>query len=325
MSQTPTLSLVIPAYNRGALIDETLASALAQQAPFAEIVVVDNGSTDDTPARLAAYGERITVITVPNVGVQKARNIGVAACSSSHVALCDSDDLLAPGFVETMLRLVAEQPRTDIWYCNFVTFTAGQTLADKLARAPEDFLDGAVRGDGYCVDIPDLYRRVLRYQPFFPSGSVISKGFYDDLRGYDAQFNRVGGEDFEFLLRAICKGRLGYATAPLVSVRKHESNDSRDALRMLLGEIRILEHSLARHPGAARYRAEIEASIYQRRRAAFDAAYARGDFSVVEETAEKFAKPPTDPNYRLKRVISRFPSPVRDMVWRLSQARRQPG
>lgn len=324
MSQPPTLSLVIPAYNRGALIDETLASALAQQVPFSEILVVDNGSTDDTPARLAAYGSRITVISLPNVGVQKARNIGVAACGSSHVALCDSDDLLAPSFVQTMLRLVVEQPKIDIWYCNFIPFSADHVLPDKLAQAPEDFLDGAVQGDGYCVEIPDLYRRVLRYQPFFPSGSVCSKRFYEELRGYDAQFNRVGGEDFEFLLRALCMGRLGYATMPLVSVRKHDSNDSRDVLRMLLGEIRILEHSLAHHPGAARYRTEVEASLYQRRRAAFDAAYARGDFSVVHETAEKFETPPTDPNFRLKRVISRFPAPVRDMVWRISQVRRHP-
>lgn len=322
MPELQTLSLVIPSYNRGHLIDETIASALNQETPFDDIIVVDDGSSDDTLDRLEKYGDRITVIASTNAGVQKARNSGVAASRSSHVALCDSDDLLDPAFGTAMRRAIAERPETDIWYSNFIPFTAERDHPDKLAQAPADFLDGAVRGDGYCIEIPDLYRRVLRYQPFFPSGSVFSKRFYEAVGGYDARFNRVGGEDFEFLLRAVCHGRLGYLTAPLVRVRKHESNDSRDNLRMLQGEIRILEHSLLKHPGAAQHHGQVQAVIDQRRRQAFDIAYARGDFSSAKETAAKFASLPTDPKFQLKRAITAFPPVVRDVVWRWSQSGR---
>lgn len=322
MSAKQTLSLVIPSYNRGHLIDETIASALHQETPFDEIIVVDDGSTDDTLARLEKYGDRITVIASPNAGVQKARNSGVAASRSSHVVLCDSDDLLHPAFCTSMHRAMAAQPEIDIWYSNFIPFTAEGDHPDKLAQAPADFLEGASCGEDYCTAIPELYRRVLRYQPFFPSGSAFSKRFYEAIGGYDARFNRVGGEDFEFLLRAICHGRLGYLTVPLVRVRKHDSNDSRDTLRMLQGEIRILDHSLKAHPGAAQHRQQVQAVIDQRRRQAFDIAYARGDFSSAKETAAEFASLPTDPKFQLKRAITACPPMVRDVVWRLSQSGR---
>lgn len=320
MSDHLPVSLVIPTYNRGALIEQTIVAALEQHQAFAEIVVVDDASSDDTLARLEKFGDRITVIRSPRGGVQKARNTGVEACNTPYVAMCDSDDLLHPDFLRTIGPVLLEQPDIDIWYCNFTPFSGNTTYDAKLSGAPADFLDGAVRGTHYCTDIPDLFERVLRYQPFFPTGSVIRKSFYQALGGYDARFNGVGGEDFEFLLRAIGKGRLGYLTDSLASIRKHEGNDSRDTLRALRGEVQILEHALASHAGAERYKAAILASIDKRRRDAFDLAYARGDFLAVKESARHFASPPTDPNFRIKHAISNFPPIMRDVAWRLSQA-----
>jgi glycosyltransferase involved in cell wall biosynthesis len=314
------VSLVIPSYNRGYLIEQTIASALDQACSFAEIIVVDDGSTDDTVARLADFGQRIRVIRSSRGGVQRARNLGVEACGTPYVALCDSDDLLHREFSETMSRTLADRPDIDIWYCNFTPFTAETVHPQKLASAPADFLAGAQHGRDYCTDIPALFERVLRFQPFFPTGSVIRKRFFQGIGGYDPRFNGVGGEDFEFLLRAISCGKLGYVTPPLASIRKHESNDSRDTLRALAGEADILEHALAHHPGSERYRAAILASIDRRRRDAFDIAYARGDFSAARNTASQFNSPPTDSNFRIKSVISNLPPLMRDVAWRLSQA-----
>lgn len=315
-----SLSLVIPTYNRGYLLEQTIASALAQELPFAEIVVVDDGSTDDTVTRLESFGDRITLIRSGRGGVQKARNTGAAACSTSYFALCDSDDLLLPSFSRTVARAISAQPQVDAWYSNFSLFSGDKVQQDKLATAPGGFLDGALRADGCCIDIPELYERVLQFQPFFPTGSVIRKSFYQFLGGYDPRFNGVGGEDFEFLLRVICSGKLGYLTRPLAAVRKHEGNDSRDTLRSLNGEAEILEYSLLHHPGAARYRPAIRASIASRRRAAFDIAYARGDFPAVIDVCRRFSEQPTDSNFRIKKTISGFPGVVRDLVWRLCRS-----
>lgn len=313
------VSLVIPTYNRGHLIEQTITSALEQCPAFAEIIVVDDASSDDTVARLERFDGRIRVISSKKGGVQKARNTGVEACSTPYVVLCDSDDLLHPDFTQSIAGVLTDRPDVDIWYCNFTPFSGDIVHPPKLSGAPADFLDGAEHGTDHCINIPDLLERVLRYQPFFPTGSVIKKNFYRALGGYDPRFNGVGGEDFEFLLRAIASGKLGYITRALVSIRKHEGNDSRDTLRSLQGEANILEHALACHPGADRYREIILKSVYKRRRDAFDIAYARGDFSAVKATASHFTTMPTDSNFRIKNAISNFPPIVREVAWRLTQ------
>ena len=314
------VSLVIPTYNRGDLVERTIAAALDQQPGFAEIIVVDDASTDDTVARLARFEGQITLIRSAKGGVQRARNRGVEASSTPYVALCDSDDLLRPGFTAAIASVTSERPDVDIWYCNFTPFSGENLQADKLAGAPADFLEGAAYGEDYCTDIPDLTERVLAYQPFFPTGSVIRKNFYQAIGGYDPQFNGVGSEDFEFLLRAIASGKLGYLTRSLAAIRKHEGNDSRDTLRSLTGEAEILEHALANHRGTGHYRDAILLSVDKRRRDAFDIAYARGDFSVAKDTASHFTRAPTDSNFRIKNAISNFPPIVRNVAWRLTQA-----
>lgn len=320
MSDYFPVSLVIPTYNRGDLVEKTIASALELQPAFAEIIVVDDASTDDTAARLERFEGRVRLIRSTKGGVQKARNTGVDACTTPYVAFCDSDDLLGAEFTRLMARALSERPDVDSWYCNFTPFSGDDLQADKLSRAPAGFLEGAVQGTAYFTDIPHLTLRVLEYQPFFPTGSVIKKDFYQAIGGYDPRFNGVGSEDLEFLLRAIASGSLGYMTSPLAFIRKHAGNDSRDTLRALRGEAEILEHALASHHGADRYRDAILASMDKRRRAAFDIAYARGDFSVAKDTVSGFISAPTDSNFRIKNAISNFPPLVRDVAWRLTQA-----
>ena len=84
-------TLIIPAYNRGDLIAQTLQSAFTQSIHFDEIIVVDDGSTDDTPSVLKQFENRVKVIRTENQGVQHARNTGVTAALHERVIFCDSD------------------------------------------------------------------------------------------------------------------------------------------------------------------------------------------------------------------------------------------
>jgi glycosyltransferase involved in cell wall biosynthesis len=90
------VSVVIPTYNRADLLPRAIDSALAQTAPPVEIIIVDDGSTDDTPAVVMRYAERhagrVRSLRIPNGGVARARNAGIAAARSQWVALLDSDD-----------------------------------------------------------------------------------------------------------------------------------------------------------------------------------------------------------------------------------------
>jgi glycosyltransferase involved in cell wall biosynthesis len=314
------ISLVIPTYNRGDLIGETIDSALRQDPPFAEIIVVDDGSTDGTAAVLAGFGARIRVIRVANGGVQRARNAGVAAAHTEWIALCDSDDLLDPAYAATVQDWLQTQPEGDALYCNFIAFSTAGQQPDKFAQAPAGFFEGARDNGAFRSDIPDLYARMLDYQPLFPSGSLIRKATYQALGGYDPRFNRVGAEDLEFTLRLAGSSRVSLCAAPLVRVRKHAGNDSTDNDRQLRGEVQILEFALEQHPAARRYRAAIERGIDARRLFLFDGAFARGEFERAGELLGQFRRRPRARRFQVKAFITRLPRLLRQPLWRATQS-----
>jgi glycosyltransferase involved in cell wall biosynthesis len=102
----PTVSVIIPTYNRGALLVEAVESALAQRRPPDEILVVDDGSRDDTAARMAAYGERVRYVRQANAGPSAARNHGFRLARGEYLALLDSDDLWTPDRLERQLEVL---------------------------------------------------------------------------------------------------------------------------------------------------------------------------------------------------------------------------
>lgn len=318
-SISASITLVIPAYNRGSLIAETLDSALNQTEPFLEVIVVDDGSTDNTAEVLARYGDRIRCIRVPNNGVQRARNLGVAAASGEYVALCDSDDLLEPDYVATMRSWLVANPSCDSIYSNFVTFDEDGVIANKFDDAPAAFFAGAQRTGAFYHAIPDLYARTLEYQPLFSSGNLIRRSLYEKLGGYDPQFNGVGGEDYEFTLRLIDAGDMALCAQPLVRVRRHRGNDSTDNVRQVRGDVVILEYALAHHPAAARYKDAIHASIAERRLDIFNGAFARGSFDIAADILARLPHRHHGLVFRLKALIIGLPPGLRQAVWRLTQ------
>src|SRR5208337_4579078 len=105
-----SVSVVIPTYNRGELLIETIESILAQTAKPGEVIVVDDGSTDDTQERLARYADRVRYVRQPNQGVAAARNHGVREARGKWIAFIDSDDVWHPRKLECQLRVLADHP-----------------------------------------------------------------------------------------------------------------------------------------------------------------------------------------------------------------------
>ncbi len=249
------VTLVIPTYNRANLVRETVDAALKQTRPFADVIVVDDGSKDNTLEILASYGSRIVLIPIANQGVQVARNVGIDAAQTPFVALCDSDDLLEPEYAQTMYEWMFHDDTIDVGYANFRIFDENGLHGDKLSASPFDFLQGSEqRSPRFHTRIPDLYRRNLRYQPLFPTGQMVRKEFLKRMGNYNKAFRGVGAEDWEFTLRAILSGAVGVCARPLCRVRKHDGNISNDPMRSKIGEVKILRHSLSNHPGAEHLR-----------------------------------------------------------------------
>lgn len=315
-----SISLVIPAYNRAHLVAETLDHALRQTMPFKEIIVVDDGSTDNTLDVLKSYEGPVRVIRSANGGVQAARNKGVAAASSEYVTLCDSDDLLEPHFVQTMAGWLANHRDIDAAYTNIRKFRGETVESDHLSQAPEKFLQGARLTDGFFQDIPDLYLRLFTLHYFFPTGCTIKKTFYEAIGGFDPQFNRVGAEDGEFTLRAAAAGRIACCKTPLARIRRHDGNDSADALYMIIGSAQILEYAAHHHRNVQRYVPALRDMVSTLRLQAADDAFAKGKFDIAERMFNHAYQRPMGLKFHLKKRITQLPAPLRMLAWKATQA-----
>jgi glycosyltransferase involved in cell wall biosynthesis len=123
------ISLVMAAFNRAHTLPRALDSVLAQSWQDWEVIVVDDGSTDDTAAVMARYADpRITLVRHPvNRGVTAAKNTGFDRCHGAWIATLDSDDALAPGALATLMRVVTEfDPTLDAVSCNCVDSRTGR-------------------------------------------------------------------------------------------------------------------------------------------------------------------------------------------------------
>ncbi len=304
------ISVVIPTYNRAALIGETLEAALGQTPAPSEVIVVDDGSTDDTPQRLAAWGDRVRVLCIPNSGDMVGRNVGLRAAASRLVAFCDSDDLWQPGHLAEMARLWALVPGLGAAYSNFRTLQDGSvSSADKFAGAPARFFDDASRpGEGLGVFDRPVVDRLLAFQPFFPSCMVVDRTAFLALGGYDEGVSRVVGCDLATALRVAARPPLGFVEAPTVLIRKHAGNISADVERMNLGDAQVLCHVLATRSELAPLAGLFRRSISARRAEALDSAFGRRDFAAVRTIAGLDPAPRLDAKRRAKIAIATLPA-----------------
>ena len=146
MVTTPLLSVVIPTWNRARLVCEAVESALSQRNGQVEVIVVDDGSTDDTGNILTrSFGNRIHLLRQPSRrGVGAARNAGVPLANGELVAFLDSDDLWLPGKLDAELRLLEQFPDADAVVSDSLCFVEGQ--ADDRSRFALTGLLAATQG-----------------------------------------------------------------------------------------------------------------------------------------------------------------------------------
>ena len=116
---SPKVSVVVAAYNTGAFLREALDSILAQTHPAYEIVVVDDGSTDDTAAICHSYGRAIRYVYQHNQGISAARNAGIRAATGDWIALLDSDDIALPDRLRRAVDAIQANPDTVVFYSAF--------------------------------------------------------------------------------------------------------------------------------------------------------------------------------------------------------------
>jgi len=114
------VSVIIPTYNRAGLVVEAIESALRQTTPPREIIVIDDGSTDDTPRALAAFGDRIIAVRQENQGVGAARNRGLAMARGRYIAFLDSDDIWLEFKLELQFAVMEGRRELGLLFSDFL-------------------------------------------------------------------------------------------------------------------------------------------------------------------------------------------------------------
>jgi glycosyltransferase involved in cell wall biosynthesis len=168
----PRISVVIPVFNRERTIGRAIASALAQSRPPAEIVVVDDGSTDGTAGVVAAFGDRVRYVFQPNAGASAARNHGVKRASAPWIAFLDSDDHWLDDHLARMAEAIAATGGVAGFYfgdCRRPAAEAGASLWE---------MGGFATPDGHCL-VDDATDWVLMdLQPTMLQSSVFARDRY---------------------------------------------------------------------------------------------------------------------------------------------------
>jgi len=310
--QPRRVSVVIPTFNRAALLRQTIDAVLAQSVPADEIIIVDDGSTDGTAAMVEGLAPAMRLLRQANAGDLAARNAGLAQARGELVAFCDSDDLWRPDFLATMHRLWDAEPMTSAAFANFSIIRDGVWQAgNKFADAPPQFWDGLrqIAPDLAMFDSP-IISRLIDFQPCFPSCLVTDRALFQAVGGWDEQAGRGVGCDFATILRLGDMALLGVVQTPLVGIRKHAGNHSANTEAMNLGDAMVLEHVLGTRPWLRPLAPRISASIARRRLDALDSAFARGDLDAVRAIGRLLPQGAVAGRRRVKLAVAALPSPL---------------
>ncbi|HRP72399.1 MAG TPA: glycosyltransferase [Luteimonas sp.] len=210
MADIPETSVIIPTWNRRELIGRAIDSVLAQTRPVDEVIVVDDGSTDDTQAYLAdRYGERISCIRQANAGVSAARNRGLAMARGRYIALLDSDDEWLPEKTQRQVAFLDANPGVGMVLCNVMRMDPDGSMIDVFDRRRQIPEDG-----------PAL-RWVLRDPALAPLSVLMRREVYEDVGGFDEALRTA--EDLDFHLRVAARWPIGVVAEPLArALRGHD-------------------------------------------------------------------------------------------------------
>ena len=290
------VSVVIPTYNSARFVTQAIDSLLAQTAPPAEIIVVDDGSTDDTRDRLLPYRGRILYLPQQNGGVSAARNHGVQRATGAFVAFLDADDVWHPRKLELQMEAFRRQPELGL---------LGTDCFDWPARSFPEVNPATATG----VDVIPWEWLVVRNY-LSTSSVVVRRALLERVGPFDTGMQ--GPEDRDLWLRVAEIAPVGNLHLPLMGYRLVPGSVSKQAHRCQAGMRRILDRVGERRGWGGRWWLRRKAHSYIDHSCAylFDAAGNRG--TALLNLVQSFAWYPFP--YRRDEVATRFERPKRLLV-----------
>jgi glycosyltransferase involved in cell wall biosynthesis len=216
----PLVSVIIPTYNCGRFIKDTLDSVFGQNYPSLEVIVVDDGSTDDTCAVIARYGTRVILIRQENSGAAVARNEGIRRARGEFVALLDGDDIWLPGKLWHQVNYLDQHPSVAMCCSRWRVLSpdASGTYTIETGPAPE-----VVRADPECSGW--IYCELLLDCAVWTSTVLMRRQLIEQTGFFDPELRR--GQDYDYWLRASRLTLIDRLDAPLALYRLQQGAQDR--------------------------------------------------------------------------------------------------
>ena len=275
----PTVSVVIPAYNAARTLAEALHSVLAQTMPPMEIIVVDDGSTDDTAAVLRQFGDKVKTLHQPNSGLAATRRAGIEMATGDLIALFDADDICEPDRLALQVAYLCAFPEVLLVTTDFSTFNEqghvmpafAQSYYGAFKRYPHGINDifpvheqlELAEGIASVTSIKTFRGRVyekLVLGNFIHPPTVMFRRAVLELVG---NFDPAAGAmcDWDWIMQASRHGQVGYIAQDLLRYRisPNQRSSERYRYRRSVGNIHILDRIRDRDPEIyQRYKGEFE-------------------------------------------------------------------
>lgn len=245
----PIATVIIPAYNHEDYIEQCLESVISQTYENIELVIINDGSTDNTGRIISSWSQRLfdrfprfVFVSKPNEGVCKTLNKGLELSVGEYIAVCASDDVMLPTRIEKQIQYLRD--RKDY----AMVFTDGYEVEDKETILLDGALDGCERFSNK-LDIDKhgfLFDWLIDNLFFVPSPTAcITRWCYKEIGGYD---ERIAFEDPDMFLRVADRFKFGFVKEPLFVHRIHGKNAGRNFTDVIEPGIHAMIDKYEREP-----------------------------------------------------------------------------
>ncbi len=239
----PRFSAVIPAYNAAATLGSAVRSVLSQTSQDFEVIIVDDGSTDDTANHARRFEEdrRVRVVSQPNQGLAGARNTGIAHARGRYVGLLDSDDLWMPGYLEVMGAALDADPGAGFAY------TDGWALDDESRRIRRATTMARAHPPASPPADAGAFLRLFVNGNFVPAETLVRRAALDEVGNFNEALQAA--EDYELWLRMLAHGWRALRPPGLLLVRRIRADSMSSDRALMFSALREVMRIVAEeHP-----------------------------------------------------------------------------
>lgn len=250
VEQYPLVTVVIPNYNHARYLGDAIRSVQAQTYPYFEVIIVDDGSQDDSRVVAATFldDDRIQYIYQDNQGLSAARNTGIRAAAGAFIGVLDADDMYTPNYLETLVGVLVAQPQATAVFCGYqFVDNQNQDLPQQEAR---------------IIPPENVWFALLDGNFLVPESILVRREGYAAAGWFDTTLTAC--EDWDMWLRLAEHNTILCVPDVLVRHRVLPGSMSSDPIRMLTNRLTVLVKHIGAEPTAAETRPALHRQAYGR-------------------------------------------------------------